>query len=667
METNLKFSDIIRYILLGSLSLFIILQPIYIFLICINSDLVPEAEHAFWLILPSVLDNNTTYASVVLVILLAVSYLVGAAVQGYRLFLLQTIRRCYHYPRVRAFMEYCFGNPGKNMTRLTSLPHQELIRSVLRLFVIPSYFYDIYNYTRVLKFRKRGTQHIPNWIYISDEPQMTCEVIDKIVGKRGDDDHLYLSEFLTSMMAVTWSCMILLLPLLPFLFWRTLFTLLIFLLLLVGFCVAAKSFGEEYIRSLGMWFRAKLEEEHRIDEFGHIIALNGAPKVYLLVRTKSNKAFFLDKTLESIERQSYKNFQVIIIEDVPKTKSSDPSPYVGLPDDCIAQNVVERYNDRIKHPSLYNHITFCKLDCGNPATTMMREREFFLKMADRTDIAVILDDDDELRTDDALLNIVHAMTRNKANLCLTSFESKGDLGLDITNNGGGVHNQVIKQFSRESISEFDHRLCHASSIGWTKACSMETVAKYVTLLDKHAEKHPGNSYCDFEKYEDFPDFVMQLFTGTVITGVVEATHAYYKREGRITTTVNDRDFSFCRAKNLNLLIELVLTDGDAFPNAEQAMHHTLEFVLFKTCQIEDIYHKWEKNRKRPVFTFTDWLFKALSPESRLAFGVSTEKDFRRKVLEKLIKISTLEKDGSRIFKPTYISAEQMKEALRSED
>lgn len=645
---------------MGSLSLFIISQPIYILLLWTGSDLIPEAEHAFWLILPSVLDNNTTYTSVALVVLLAVSYLIGAAVQGYRLFLLQTLRRFYHYACVRSFMEYCFGNPGKSEIWLASLPCQRLIQCVLRQWMVPSFFYDIYNYTRVLKFRKQGTLHIPNWIYISDEPQMTCEVIDKIVGKRGEDDHLYLSEFLTSMMAVTWTCTLLLLPLFPLMFWRTLTTFLIFRLLHLCFCVAAKSFGEEYIRSLGMWFSAKLEEEHRADEFGHIIALNGAPKVYLLVRTKSSKYYFLDKTLESIERQSYKNFQVIVIEDVVKTKSDEPSPYDGLPDNCIAQNVVERYNDRINHPSLYNHITFCKLDCGNPATTMLREREFFLKMADRTDIAVILDDDDELRTDDALLDIVYAMTRNKANLCLTSFESKGDLGLDITNNGGGVHNQVIKKFSRESISTFDPSLCHASSIGWTKACGKEVISKYVALLKQHAKQHPGNSYCDFQKYEDFPDFIMQLFKGTVITGVVEATHAYYKREGRITTTVCDEDFSFCRAKNLNLLIELVLLDENAFPDAEKAKQATLEFVLFKTCQIEDIYHKSDECRNKPVFTFTDWLFKALSEESRQAFGIHSQKNFRLKVKEKLHELCE-----SGDFMPAFITEEQMEAHLHS--
>lgn len=665
METNLKFSDIIRYILLGSLSLIILSQPVYILLTIANEEFIQQTENLFMQLLPKLTASNSTYASVAIVVLLAASYLVGAAAQGYRLYLLQTIRTCYQYTIVRDFMEYCFGNPGKKYKWLDPLPFPSFCRNILRVFVVPNFYYDIYNYTRVLKFSKNSTLQIPEWIYISDEPQMTCEVIDKLVGKRGEDDHLYLNEFLTSLTAVIWSCIWLMIPLLFFMPCRTFLTMVIYLAFEIGFCIAAKSFGEEYIRSLGMWFRAKLESEHRMEEYGRIIALHGAPKVYILVRTVSTGNFYLDRTLESIERQSYKNFQVIVIEDLgqpepQKTQAKDSKPKV-----TIAQQVVERYNDREKHPSLYNHITFCKLKCGNPATTMMHERDFFLKMADKRDIAVILDDDDELRTDDALLNIVHAITRSKANLCLCSFESKGDLGLDITNNGGGVHNHLIQLYSRESIREFDPNLCHASSIGWTKVYTAEVAEKYQKLLDEHEQRNPGNSYCSFEKYEDFPDFVMLLFKGTVITGVREATHAYYKRPGRITTTPTDRDFSFCRARNLNLLIELVEQNGEQFPSADEAMKHTLEFVLFKTCQIEDIFHKREDRRHSHVFTFTDMLYEALSPQSRKAFGVKSYEEFRTKVFDKMKRLEGKNKANSRIFRPTYITLKQMEQSVKS--
>lgn len=663
METNLKFSDIIRYILLGSISILIISQPIYLVwqidLFTLVKDSVEKVLTPNW-------SRNNTYTYIAVVVGLAASYLVGAIVQGYRLFLLQFMRRMYHYHWVRDFVENSFGNPDKFYLRQVFPKLQMMGRTLMRLLVFPSFYYDIYNYTRLLKFSRNSTLQIPEWIYISDEPQMTCEVIDKLVGKRGEDDHLYLNEFLTSLAAVTWTSLILICFLWPCVEMnphRTLLTCSVFLLLEVVCCITAKSFGEEYIRSLAMWFRAKLEGEHRMDDYGRIIALHGAPKVYLLVRTVSSRDYFLSKTLESIERQSYKNFQVIVIEDIRKTTKDEPDDQ--LPDECIAQNVVERYNNREHHPSLYDRITFCKLDCGNPATTMWHERDFFLKMADKNDIAVILDDDDELRSDNALLNIVHAMTRNKANICLTSFESKGDLGLDITNNGGGVHNHLIKQFSRHSISEFDSRLCHASSIGWTKACRTDVIRKYMELLKKHRETH-RQSYCDFKKYEDFPDFVMLLIKGTVITGVREATHAYYKREGRITTNPTDEDFQFCRAQNLNLLIELVMQNPDAFPDAKTALQNTLQFVLFKTCQIEDIYHKPNDadkaadHRNAPAFTFTDWLFDALSKESRQAFDIRTKEEFRRLVLDKMKNLRTPDpNNGSRIFDPTNITVEQM--------
>lgn len=668
METNLKFSDIIRYILLGSLSLIVLSQPLYILLMIVDDKIVEQIETLFVQLLPKLMEGNSTYASVAIVAMLAVSYLAGAAVQGYRLFLLQAMRTCYQYSGFRSFMELCFGNPNKNHTWLGRLPFQSVWSAVLRVMIVPSFYYDIYNYTRVLKFRKRGTLQIPEWIYISDEPQMTCEVIDKLVGKRGEDDHLYLNEFLTSFAAVLWTCILLLLPLHFFMPDRAFATMLIYFVFEIGVCIAAKSYGEEYIRSLGMWFRAKLEGEHRMDEFGRIIALNGAPKVYLLVRTFSSKNFYLDKTLESIERQSYKNFQVIVIEDVhlsPAEKEAIAQATVQgeQPPMSIAQQVVERYNDREKHPSLYNHITFCKLECGNPATSMMHERDFFLKMADKRDIAVILDDDDELRTDDALLNIVHAMTRNYANLCLSSFESKGDVGLDITNNGGGVHNRLINLYSRGSISKFDPDLCHASSIGWTKAYTADVASKYMRLLRAHELENPGNSYCSFEKYEDFPDFIMLLFKGTVITGVREATHAYYKRQGRITTTPTDRDFSFCRAKNLNLLIELVVQNPKEFPDADKALKHTLEFVLFKTCQIEDIFHKRQDRRYSPVFSFTDMLYKALSTMSRKAFNINSKEEFRRLVCDKMKRLEGNDKANSKIFQPTYINRHDMEQFL----
>lgn len=657
METKLKFSDIVRYILLGSLSLVALSQPVYILLQIVDKGFILQTEHLFTELLPMLQDNSSTYAMVAIVVLLAASYLMGAAAQGYRLFLLQSVRTGYQYAWVRKFVEFCFGNPSKQLKWMSNLRHPNFWRNLLRVSVLPSIYYDIYNYTRVLKFRKKSTLQIPEWIYISDEPQMISEVIDKLVGMRDEDDHLYLNEFLTSLAAVLWTFILLMVPLLFFMPGRTFITMIIYYVTEICLCIAAKSFGEEYIRSLGMWFRAKLEGERRMEEYGRIIALHGAPKVYLLVRTVSSKDFYLDKTLESIERQSYKNFQVIVIEDLGQPTAKNVHASNQQPKESKAQQVVERYNDREKHPSLYNHITFCKLECGNPATTMMRERDFFLKMADKRDIAVILDDDDELRTEDALLNIVHAMTRNKANLCLSSFESKGDLGLDITNNGGGVHNRLIQKYSRESIQKFDPDLCYASSIGWTKAYTAEVAAKYTRLLKDHEQRNPGNSYCAFEKYEDFPDFIMLLFTGTVITGVPTATHAYYKRPGRITTTPTVRDFCFCRAKNLNLLLELVLQNPNIFPDAKKAIAYTLEFVLFKTCQIEDIYHK--DFPQTPVFTFTNMLYKALSKESREAFNVKEDKDFRCKVCEEMKKL-----EHNNIFRPTYISLSQMEKEVK---
>ena len=140
----------------------------------------------------------------------------------------------------------------------------------------------------------------------------------------------------------------------------------------------------------------------------------------------------LKRTLDSINRQTYQNILVIVLEDVDKDYDNQVT---------TAKQIISLYQDSQNYPFLFDKIAYSVEHCGGPAAAMIRIKELFLKTACDDDIAVMLDDDDALKRSDAIEDIVYMMNSRKANICITSFESCGEISMDITNKGGGKHNE----------------------------------------------------------------------------------------------------------------------------------------------------------------------------------------------------------------------------------
>lgn len=629
MDTNLKFSDIIRYIFLGCIALIIVALAIVLYHTycrCILTD-VSQSDPAKYL------KDATDSFTIVAVTAIASFYFVGIIVQGIRMMFFQLL----YYFKGTTPMSFLFGNSSSHHH------FSALISFIIRTFIFsPVFFYDISIYCRVLKFRNYSSSGYPKWLYISNYPEELCEIIEGAIssGKYRDDDRRYLNELLIGILAVVRIVMWVFFALSIFadcLQLNVCHTQLVALLFLaIGFIITliAKAYASEYIKSMGTNISARFSDPEIMQRFNKLLASNGTPKVYILMRT----CFFvqsgqpvptqqlqyeqnLKRALDSINRQSYRNIMVIVLEDTAKKLDKEATP---------ASKIIASYQDSSKFPFLFDKIAYSVENCGSPAASMIRIKELFFKTACENDIAIMLDDDDALKHSDAIVDIVYMMNRRKANICLTSFESCGEISRDITNKGGGKHNELVNELSTKLAGDFQPDLCYASSIGWTKAFRLQSAKTMHTLLSKYAAR-----YRELERYEDFPDFIAFLFSNSRICGVPAPTHLYYKDKGRITTIKKIADFEVARTGFLSLLMKMVVENHELFSNPYEAEAYTIEFILFKTCQIEGIMNKYAREAKAKIKagepleegetdfidvvpgTFSGWLYHQLAADNLL--------------------------------------------------
>ncbi|MGN1245685.1 MAG: hypothetical protein ACI4UN_03550 [Muribaculaceae bacterium] len=633
MDTHLKFSDIIRYIFLGCIALIIVALAIVLYhtyCVCNTVELFDWIKKSnFNQYVKEVTDSFTIIA----IAAIASFYFVGIIVQGIRMMFFQLL----YYFKDTAPMSFLFGNSSSHHHSAA------LIAFFIRTFLFsPVFFYDISTYCRVLKFRNYSSSGYPKWIFISNHPEELCEIIEGAIssGKYRDDDRRYLNELLIGILAVVRIVMWVFLALPLFskcLMLNVSHTLLVALLFLaIGFIITliAKAYASEYIKSMGTSLSARCNDPEIMQRFNKLLASNGTPKVYILMRTcfsvqpghpvNAQQLQYeqnLKRALDSINRQSYRNIMVIVLEDTAKKLDKEATP---------ASKIIASYQDSSKFPFLFDKIAYSVENCGSPAASMIRIKELFFKTACDNDIAIMLDDDDALKRSDAIEDIVYMMNRRKANICLTSFESCGEISRDITNKGGGKHNELVNQLSTKLAGDFQPDLCYASSIGWTKAFRLQSAKTMHSLLSQYASR-----YRELKRYEDFPDFIAFLFSDSRICSVPTPTHLYYKDKGRITTIKNIADFEVARTGFLSLLLKMVVENHKLFTNPYEAEAHTIEFILFKTCQIEGIMNKYAREAKAKIKagesleegeadfigvvpgTFSSWLYHQLAADNLL--------------------------------------------------
>lgn len=242
---------------------------------------------------------------------------------------------------------------------------------------------------------------------------------------------------------------------------------------------------------------------------------------------------------------------------------------------------------------------------GNSAYASFCIRKQFLSIAKENDIAVSLDQDDELRPG-AIKSIVENMPKN--GVVLSSFTVIDDGGKDITGDGGKIQKKLTKYISKHRIDNstasktYDSKennlkeIFYASSIGWTKSYSRFAMEKNMEALEGFLnEKRVSviDYYSKHPAYEDFVDFYILLRSDITISATPDVTHTYYKHKEAITTNPDIDSFKLHRTAMLLTLIDLCYKEADNLrPDFKQLL---MRFVTIKVVDIERILADYRKN------------------------------------------------------------------------
>ena len=600
----LKFSSLVRFVFTGGFAFAIA----YLLVFC-NSD-----DHSDAI---AILGFLKSIGGIGITIAIAVMYFVGVVFFGLRMSL---SRNC----KVSKFVGW-------------------------RKFLSPCIRLDVNHLCNEFKDNREEGRRIPDWIYMVKRPS---ELLDRVVeymfkgAKEDTDDEMrYMNETATTLifilyLAIPIQIVISMINFVQILkksnleqaLTNTSISLAIFgavlVVLIQILSVTAKTFAVNFLMKLGHMENVckGLEGKSKLP-----FSPNEFPTAFVLIRTtkkgsNNNGYKYLKNALRSVIRQDYPNIRVIILDDVEninesKTQDSEITTII----DAILDKSDKKWEKLIS----YNQDI-----CEGPAGAAFRIRELFLMVAKERDIAIMLDDDDTLRHDGAISDIVLHICMNQADICLCSFETIEDTHLNICNNGGKTHNDIVARLEKEA-KVFDNSMVMASSIGWTKAYTCKQVKKYnECILGTKLQKgtlsfHGSSKYKQLKRYEDFPDILVLASSGEdkalpKITGVSIPTHNYSKHTGRVTTSPNVKDFKIARPQFLALTLKLAFSaDKEGWSISDKNIQNIVRFVLFKTLQISNILMKrrreyekgnksWEEFKNERKDSFTDYLYEKLN-------------------------------------------------------
>ena len=584
MEAKLRFSDIVRYFFVGGFTCFIVVV-LNDFIVC--EEGIPTKLCDLIAMIANVDDaKNLTQLAVsffssgsvvTLILAFALMCFVGVIVQGFRMFV-------SYIPRWRR------KESRYKMAKWTVLLFGPL-------------YLDVYSFCYVL--RKYKSASLPSWVYISDIPNKLLATLEDFVTQRTseniDGDMKFFNDCFSALALVLYVATIVTVLSFPT-HWNN---VLIFFAAYVLCAGLAAMFAYRHINNIGSKCLACEKEGQTL---GHLYDLYGSPVAFVLIRTTTkggrDNRKKLTCALESIAMQTYKNIRILIPEDV------DESSF-----ELMTQSVVEEFvNKQIKETGIKDfasRVSLSRKKCGGPAGAAYYIRETFINIAKKNDVAIMLDDDDTLRREDSILDIINQICRFQADICLSSFETMEEVELNICNNGGKTHNDIVSYLSRKpsTVSTVKgYNICFASSIGWTKSYRYDVVKAYnesilndtntILYADGSSQKKISYSelYRDLSRYEDFPDFLTLLFKakgkkkGYVLTGVEEPTHLYHKNPTSITGDVNIEDFMKSRPHFLALTLIICSSCKNSF--VKHAFRYALTYVMFKELQICNIFAKY---------------------------------------------------------------------------
>ena len=632
---SLKFSNLVRFVFTGGFTL-VIAYFMYYF----NSDLFSYGKKYC----ENATADNTAFDFLnsidgIGIITIAVMYFIGVILFGFRMWLSQLSRNCK-------------------------------ASKIVRWILFPYISLDINHLCDEFKENRKEGRRIPDWIYMVKQPS---ELLDRVVeymfkgaGEDADDEMKYMNETATTLILILYLTILIQLGILIFdwangnfsieqtktyiLIWGI---LSLFVLIL---SMIAKTFAIKFLIKLGHLENVckGLKDKSELP-----FSPNEYPTAFVLIRTtrkENNKQQkrkgkrgedhasvkkvyeYIENALCSVAMQDYPNTRVIILEDVESINNSETN---NSEITAIINAIQKKYGQKWERLISYNQDK-----CEGPAGTAYRIRELFLMVASERDIAIMLDDDDTLRHDGAISDIVLHMCMNQAEICLCSFETIEEMHLNICNNGGKTHNDIVKRLE-EKAEMFDTSKVMVSSIGWTKAYTKKQVEKYnnnilgtqiqvvknVEVEEKKIEREKAaDIYRELKRYEDFPDILVLASSNKGeapprITGVSIPTHNYSKHTGGITTIPDICDFKNARPKFLVLTLKLAFAAEenriDTWSISNENVQNIIMYVLFKTIQISNIMmshrrkyeeagnDKWYKFKDATKDSFVDNLYEAL--------------------------------------------------------
>lgn len=510
MDTQIKFSDIIRYVLLGGVAIaYFLLWGHTLHIESINELL-------------SFTINNASSMMVLIVIGFA-SFLIGVLIQSVRS-LIEYWPRIY----VSTYDKDSSSWWGKNVWYPVSN------------FILYGTIFELCHH---LKSNDKYSEDMPMWVYLSDNPSTTLNFVRGRILKDFNSDSNTLGEsFYYHEMFMGLEYALMLVPFTVMCFWFKQFSFLapgIPMLTILG-----------TLAIFAMRFLARLESKKYLsyinslydifDDYSnshHPYFATRLPIVYVLIRTieQPDRLQRITRAVESVLHQNYPNKRIIIFEDLPagSTKEDNNSPTLVTE---IEAELHRLHGDKPDYiDNLQKIVTYKRADGHiNASGTSHDIRETFLNEANHRDIAVLLDDDDYFDRNDALTEIAVKMCATNADMGLLTFRNISDMGCVLSNGGGKFHNQTVKEIAHLKRSvDYLPEFIFADTLGWTKVYSYKMMKQYVDSIDSF-DRNSNIKYTTHPAFEDFPDFVCFLFHNTKVCAIDRPTHCYFKRSESIT-------------------------------------------------------------------------------------------------------------------------------------
>ncbi|MFI3240084.1 MAG: glycosyltransferase [Bacteroidales bacterium] len=572
MENKIRLSDVIKYLLVGAIF-------ISMFIICYLILFIHDYTHIEFNKLIKYLTDLPSF--LIAILILAPSYFAGLFIHASNELLVSLCRRNL------AKMEYKLRiSEYQNESNLQSiiLTIELLFRRILNFILRFTYKYTIEDVCTSMKEstkdRDKYTTDTPIWITLSTNPYKTLKVLAEKISEQDSDikgEYLYLNEFMLGFRLSIYLIS-------TFLLCGGInngFSFLIFSEIIAGiiisivlFSLFAKVFARKYIRYIDSCVTA-----NNISIEDILMQDRGLPCAYILIRSTTNiKHEYFDKMFKSVLQQTYPNIKIILLEDNSNVSET---------------STLNQYINSIQNNEKVPEIIYCESNTNGAAGSSIAIRNKFVDVANHNDVAILLDDDDELASPTAISTIMSKIITTGANICLVGFKETNKLGLSIINNKNHYDSLLheISQFNKAIKFNDIQYLCRAASMAWTKCLKKSVVKEYCEVVKDQEEKRNGCAlppFKDLKAYEDFTDYMMFLFNDIRITAITDTVYSYKKHNNSITSNLTKDSFQTQRIGFLHYLIDSILAPKEGLDINDKKINSLVEFLNYKTRVITGI-------------------------------------------------------------------------------